>query len=356
MKIKIKSSSLVEALKRAKLVASRGSLPALGCALIEADNGKLHVTGTNIEQRISSSVDAEVDTSGACLVSCERLLAIAAQVNGEVSLSVKSDQVSVSGGGIKANLHGLPINDFPDESDVNPFTASFNGGDFADALSRVASAMSVDKARYILNGVGLMSRDGDAVIAASNGNTLHLLRIPEIGDAKFETVIPAAAVSQIISLFSGQTVMVHVSEKRIQVNSPDITLSSKIVEGTFPNVFAVIPAEKKPDLIAKSESLVSAIEVVASGRDNLNRCRVASTKAGIEFSADIEGGGTIRKMVDEPQKSESEMVFNWNYLRDAIKAARSEVVEIATDAKGPNVIRNGHFTAVVMPMASNAAK
>jgi len=353
MKIKLTSSSLVEALKRAKQVASRGNLPALAGAVIEADNGNLSGTGSNLEQRISSSIEVEVDKPGSCLVNCERLLAIVGRISGEVAIAVKDNHATITGSGISAKLHGLPIADFPIDGDKNEAKSSFICEGFADHLSRVSFAMSQDKSRYVLGGVHLRQSGGTVILEASDGRTLHMMDTGAECKA-VDAIIPAAAVDQIESVFAGLTVNVTITDRNVNVSTSQITLVSKLIEGSFPNVAQMIPATVKPNLIAKSEDLISALDVVASGRQNLNRCTVTSTKDGIEFSAEIEGGGTIRKLVETPQKEETETICDWNYFREAVKSARCDEAQIMIGGIAPIVIRNGGFTGIFMPMRANA--
>lgn len=353
MKIKLPSSTLIEALKRAKQASFRSSLPALGCTLLEADNGKLSVTGTNLEQRISSSIETEVSSPGSCLLNCERLLAIVGRISGEVSIAVKDDHATITGSGISAKLHGLPVVDFPAESDMNKPVASFMCENFADHLSRVSFAISQEKSRYNLTGVHVREAGRVVVLEASNGQTLHIMETGAECKA-VNAIIPGDAVRQIESIFAGMTVNISITERNVNVSTSQITLISKLIEGTFPNCAATIPDEIKPNMIAKSDDLLTAIEAVASGRQMMNQCRIASTNEGIEFSAEIEGGGTIRKLIEAPQKTETKTCCDWNYLREVIKAARADEAQIMINDVGPICIKSGGFTGVFMPMRVSA--
>lgn len=253
LRFTVSRESLIEAL--AAVVPSapdKTTLPVLGNLLIEAEDGRLTFSGTDLDIGVDSFVAAEVERDGAITVPAKRLLAIAKELSpAPVRFSVKGDNVSIDCGRAHFTLRTLPRDEFP-AMPLVPFSRLWRlkAGDLQSLAKRTAFAASTEQSRPILNGV-LVEADGPIVrFVATDGHQIAIADQRTEGDAKADLIVPARLFAHVARLFSADDdVEIAHGQNHIGIRSDFRTVYARLIEGPYPNYGQVIP--KSHDRSAK---------------------------------------------------------------------------------------------------------
>lgn len=350
--------------------------PILSNLAIEAGDGRLSFLGTDMELAIRMSVPAEIAGKGRITVGAEdlsRLVSVLPEgCQVEMEVEPKNERLVVRAGRTSAKLPTLPFDEFPRIDDVGSEATRFEipATDLWRLLSIPAGAMSTEETRYYLNGVYLHPTMVEGVpeirACATNGHILRRVAVPQPdGSAKMPGIIvPRHAVGIIVKrLPAAGTVELAASETRLQVTIGELTLTTKLIDGTYPDYERVIPYRhdrtatfSRADLLAS----VKRVQVLAEAEDK-SKARAIRLSIGESGTAISSGrrsdGAEIEDEVEGTlEGSPVEVGFNSLYLAASLEAmATDEVDLLMTDAGAPSVLREAGDTAqaklfVIMPM------
>ncbi len=271
---------------------------------------------------------------------------IAKRAQGDVTLELDAasagGRLTVASGRSRYKLDVLPAEDFP----------SFSAGEFdttleldlATLVAPCVHAISTEETRYYLNGVYLHAVDGRLVAVATDGHRLMRNVGPE-GVLEYGVILPR----KLVGLLPKGAVTVELSQNKVRVTSGSTVITSKLIDGTFPDYVRVIPSGNSNVLTVDRQALMKAVERVAAVADDKSRAvkfavgdvlrLILADKASDEVSIEFEG---------EPL----EIGFNARYVNDMLGALDEPNVRFALgDAVSPAVIKGeGEWTAVLMPM------
>jgi DNA polymerase-3 subunit beta len=350
MRLTISKSDLSRVLTNVgRVVESRNVIPILGNVKLSADAGHLTVTGTDLDIIATDRAVADVTQPGTVCVDAKLLADIAKKAGGDISISLDADRLVVKSGRSVFKLATLDAKDFPSFGD-EAYAASFDV-DLAALFAPVAFAIGNDANRPFLHGVFFHVLDGEAVAVATNGHRLARHKGAELPE--FEGVI---VPQKTVGMLPKGTASVSVSGNLIRIVSGDFSLTSKLIDGIFPDYRRVIPTEN--DLVASAEKddLLKAsdrVATVSSERGNAVKLSIAPGAIALTVQS-VERGEAADEVQAEYSGKPVDIGFNSIYFRDALQVFPSGLVNLALrDAGSPALITSPIYPALdvtLMPM------
>jgi DNA polymerase-3 subunit beta len=361
MKCVISREALLAGLQLVQnVVSTRTTLPILGNALVQAADGKLVISTTDLDTGIRASVEADVLKAGATTLPARRLFSIVRELPAaELTLEVDSKQVAtITSGNSFFRIMGLPEEDFP------PFpkgegakTFKLQQGVFRDMLKRTAYAISTDESRYVLNGVLLSFKDNKLSLVATDGRRLALveqeLEFPK--GSEVEAILPTKAVQELSRILRDEEPLtISFGENQVSFDLGTTFLYSKLIEGNYPNYKQVVPAEAKDRIILERELFLNAVRRVALlSSEKSNSVKLIFSKNNLDITANTPEVGEAKESVAISHKGKDfSIAFNPEFLMDPLKNIDAdEIFFDFIDELSPGVIKyNRPFLYVIMPM------
>lgn len=363
MKFVAEAKKLAEvAATAAKIVEKRNTIPILSNALIRADGGSIEYVTTDLDILLSQRFQATVDSPGATTLPGHLLNDIVRKLpaGAQVQLEMKDNTVRVTSGRSRFELQCLPAEDFPDFT-TGAFSHRFDlTADQVEAMiGRIQFAVSTEETRYYLNGVFLHGRDDKLVAVATDGHRLAraVMAPPDGAQNVPGIIIPRKTVGEILSLVKAkQTFTFEVSETKLRITVGDVVLTSKLIDGTFPDYERVIPAPNNTVALVEAKDLAAAADRVAtmtSERGRAVKLTFDNGKIDLLVNNPDSGSATDSIDVDYPADAKLEIGFNSAYLADALKTRSGKVRISAADGGSPSRIEgvdDDGLLVVLMPM------
>lgn len=372
MRLTIERSNLIRSLARmTRVVERRNTIPILSNVLISADAEGLRMRATDLDLEVTERVPAHTADEGAITVPCHLLHDIVRKLpdGSEVSLRTgEKDGVTVSAGRSNFRLQTLPEVDFPDLT-AGEFTHSFAmpAAELAGMIERTAFAISTEETRYYLNGIYMHVTEGTLRAVATDGHRLARAEVeaPEGTEGMPGIIVPRKTVGEVQKLLGGAEkggegeqamVRVELSDAKIRFSLGDTVLTSKLIDGTFPDYQRVIPTANDKALTLDRHGFASAVDRVATVSSERGRAVKLAIKDGqMTLTVNNPDSGSAEEELavgydDDP----IEIGFNARYLLDiAGQIGGEEAVFMLNDSGSPTLIRDkGDETAlyVLMPM------
>jgi len=357
MKFTIARNSLSTLLAAAgSVLSTRTTLPILSNVLITAADGKLTVSGTNLDQSRSASAAASIETSGSITLPGKRLMGLINEVvDGNVLIeTTEKNKAIVKAGAAQFSLLGLPGEEFPAATEVAGTTFELPQADLKAALDRCLFAVSTDETKFMLNGVCFDFSGDSLTLVATDGRRLSAIAVPLQSDLSGKTyIVPTQAATQIRSMCATTgTIKISLDEKAIKVETDGATLVSKLIEAKFPNYKPVIPAKEScpasiefatADMIASLER-VSVLNPTQAVILNLDKGNISIESVVKEIG---EGRETVTAEYDGPA---NRVAFNPTFLIQALRQVKAEksTLHLGTTHQSPLLLQEP-FTYVAMP-------
>lgn len=361
MKFRCERDVLVEALSTAsRAVSARNTgMPSLSGILLHAEENVLHLTGSDLDLTVQLQTMVVTTTPGTCVAPARLVTDIAkALPSGSVTFEADGDEIRLSAGRSQFTVHSLDAEEFPKIHVPDGHTATLKGTELAEALRQVVRAASNDDARPVLTGV-LMSAEQQGLRLVATDS--YRLAVRDVNGAQVlqpdQTVlIPSRALAELNRLLSADDVDVALEEREISFKVGDVRLTSRLIEGQFPDYRPLIPASSPNRLIIDRDTLLDAVRrVKLLVRDATTPVRIALRSDGAELTVVSQEVGQATEDVEAKYEGEEMTVaFNPTYLIDGLEAAPSGDVVIETvDALKPATIRtaeNQDFLYLIMPV------
>lgn len=357
MKLTVEQTPISKALaKVAGIIERRSTIPILANVMLRAEDDRMTITGTDLDIEAITTIDARVEVPGVTTINAALLSDIVKKTppGKELVLAMDVDHLAITAGRSKFRLAVLPADDFP-TMQSGDFAASFEvaGDELGRLLGKAAFAMSTNETQYYLNGVYLHPAGGELVAVATDGHRLAKVTSPV--DADFEgVIIPRKTVAEVRKVVSGETVKVSVNQFKIRFDMGGTVITSKVVDGTFPDYNRVIPAKHPNSLTVSAQDLSRAADRVASVTED--RSRIVSFEAHcgeVKISASA-GVGQAEDVIDADIDGQDVLTgFNSAYMRETLSQAENGAVVIEYEGPmAPFLIRpaeDKRFLAVLMP-------
>lgn len=338
-----------------KVVESRNTIPILGTVKLVADGDILAITATDLDIEVSASAPCEGDI--ATCVDARLLDGIVKKLpaSAEVEIDQDGHEISVKSGRSRFRLQTLPIADYPSFSDVN-YDAEFEI-DLAALVAPVQFAISTEETRFYLNGVYLHNKGGRLVAVATDGHRMARNSVDPNEAGAFDGLLSGVIIPRkLVGLLPKGRIHVSLSDGKIKFTAPEVTFTSKLIDGTFPDYERIIPSGNDKLITFESPAMKQAAErvsVVSSERGRAVKLSFADGQATLAVRAADTGSADedISVVYDgEP----IEIGFNSAYVAEIIGNFPSGEIELAlADAGSPALFTSKaapDLLAILMPM------
>jgi DNA polymerase-3 subunit beta len=371
VKFRCERDALSEAIGNAgRAVASRsGALPILSGLLVRTAADEVHLAGSDLELTIRVSAPAECDDEGAAVLPARLFGDIVRSLEpGAVSIDVGEDEARIKSGRSEFALRVLAAEDFPRLPEVAGSGVRMDAAALAEALRQVIPAASRDDARPILTGVLLVAEGSGLRLVATDSYRLAVRDLPgesrlaaHLSGAAAEgrhVLVPAKALGELQRLLAAeQTVELSFSDRDACFDTGRARVSTRLIEGQFPNYQQLIPTGYPNRLVVAREAFIEAVKRVRLiGRDRDNApIRLMMSTSGLELQTIVHDVGQATETLDAKYEgAETTIAFNPEFLLDGLQAISSEEVSVETlDTSKPAIVRSaegGDFLYLLMPV------
>lgn len=369
MKLAITKDAFANGLQAVQnVVGARTTLPILSNVLLQAEDNRLCLTATDLDVTVACSVEAKVVRKGATTLPAKRLFSMVREAAlGEIELEMDERNLCVLRSGPSVfKIRGLPAEDYPPLPSFAEQQPIVLPQDRLKAmLRRSAFAASTDESRYVLNGIYFSLKDHKVTAVATDGRRLALTdEEADIGEGvNVEFIIPTKAVAELTRLLQDKgTVELRHTENQAAFRLVDeaggaVNVTTKLVEGTYPNYQQVIPRECKERVTLVREEFIQALrraEIMTS--DKSNSVKLHFQRNTLLITANTPDVGEAQETVAINYRgADLAVAFNPVFLVEALRALDTEDVFFElTDELSPGVVKiNGPFLYVIMPMRTN---
>ena len=370
MKFSIERAQLLRAVAQAQsVVERRNTIPILANVLIEAEGSDVRFRATDLDIEVVDKAPAQVERAGATTVPAVLLNEIVRKLpdGALVTLTEQASngRLTIEAGRSNFSLATLPRQDFPimasSDYETN-FTA--RAGDLRRLFDKSKFAISTEETRYYLNGVYMhvaTGEDGPCLrCVATDGHRLARIdsALPEGADGMAGVIVPRKTVGELRKLLDDDDadISVSVSETKVRFATPEITLTSKVIDGTFPDYTRVIPTGNTRKLEVDAAEFAKAVDRVATVSSERSRAvKLSLDEDRLVLSVNAPDSGAAEEELAVAYADEKlDIGFNAKYLLEiASQVDRENAVFLFNSSGDPTLMREGTDTSavyVVMPM------
>jgi len=371
MKLTIERAALMKALAHVQgVVERRNTIPILSNVLLKAQGEQLHLAATDMEIELTEAIRADVAEPGATTAPAAMLYDIIRKLpegsDVELSTATGKDQLNIRAGRSNFKLGCLPIDDFPQMAAGElPHQISLASSSLKHLIDRTRFAMSTEETRYYLNGIYVHAAksSGQPVLraVATDGHRLARMEmpLPPGGEGMPGVIIPRKAVAEVRKLIdeTNENITVSFSTTKARFGVGSIILTTKLIDGTFPDYERVIPAANDKILQVNSKIFAEAVDRVATvSAEKTRAVKMAIGKGAITLSANSAdaGGSAIEEIEASYENSPMEIGFNSKYLYEITQQIEGDAAEIKlADGGAPAIVSDvadASALYVLMPM------
>ncbi|WP_137388340.1 DNA polymerase III subunit beta [Rhodoligotrophos defluvii] len=370
MKVTIERAAFLKALNHVQsVVERRNTIPILSNVLIHAHQGEIRLSATDLDVEVIETVAADVAQGGATTAPAHMMHDIVRKLPEGTQLQIEqgadTGRVAIFAGRSRFSLQALPAEEFPDIT-AGEFSNSFTvqAADLKTMIERTRFAISTEETRYYLNGIYLhavRADGGDKLRAvATDGHRLAQFELPlPAGAAGMPGVIvPRKTVLEVHRLIEDRdaTIEIALSQSKVRFGFDGIVLTSKLIDGTFPDYERVIPKhnDKVMDVDTKLfAQAVDRVSTISSEKGRAVKLHIGSGKVVLTVN-NPDSGSAEEELVADYDAPDLDIGFNARYLLDIAGQLEGDTARfLLADAGSPTVIRDVVDDAalyVLMPM------
>lgn len=356
--------NLITGLARAVPIAGRNTqLPVLTHVLLQLREGVLHVTATDLELGVHTTIPGKVATEGECAVPARNLLEYVQQlpVTHPVTLKLRDNTLHITTKGFKAQFPTASPDDFP----LLPTTpkgdqVQFPAKQLCQALSRTLFTAARDDTRPEIRSVYIQVESKEVIVAATDSFRLAEERVAHTSDSEsFTLLLPLPTAQEFVRLFSdSDEVVVAPHESHVTFTAPEIDLSSRLVDGSYPDYQQIIPQSFTTTGVVKREELQRALKTLTVFLPRDSR-RVALSVAPDQGKITLTTGGGDAgegrvELAFDGEGASLNTLFNIQYLLEGLQYIKDEQIQCRfVGSTDPAVMRaegDDSYTYVVMPI------
>lgn len=366
MKVTIERAQLAKSLAHVhRVVERRNTIPILANVLLRAGKSNVELKATDLDLEIVETAPGEGKQTGSTTVPAHMIYDIVRKLpeGAQVELQSAADgtQLQVRAGRSKFTLQALPETDFPDLA-AGEMTHSFGiaSADLKRLIDRTQFAISTEETRYYLNGIYLHAIDDKLRAVATDGHRLAQAEIkaPKGTKGMPGIIIPRKTVTEVQRLIddAGEEVKIELSATKIRFSLGNAVLTSKLIDGTFPDYARVIPAGNDKTLIVDKGEFMSAVDRVSTVSSERGRAvKLALTDGKLMLSVINPDSGSATEELEVEYGAEAlDIGFNGRYLLDILQQIEGEKARLKlADPGSPTLIEDMEAAGalyVLMPM------
>ena len=365
MKATIERATLLKSLSHVQsVVERRNTIPILSNVLIDArEDGSIRLMATDLDLQVDESVPANVATPGATTVSAHTLFDIVRKLpdGSQVELNAAEGKMQLTAGRARFNLATLPRDDFPVIAEGElPTRFELPAATLRQIIDKTRFAISTEETRYYLMGIFLHVADDQLKAAATDGHRLARVTVgkPDGADGMPDVIVPRKCVAELRKLLDELegSVEVSLSPTKIRFGLGSAVLSSKLIDGTFPDYNRVIPTANDKLLKLDPKTFaqgVDRVSTIASEKTRAVKMMVDRDKVTLSVTSP-EAGTATEELAADYGADNIEIGFNARYLLDILGEIDGDTVEVhLADAAAPTLLRENDKSSalyVLMPM------
>ncbi|HEV7246445.1 MAG TPA: DNA polymerase III subunit beta [Shinella sp.] len=370
MRITLERSNLLKSLNHVhRVVERRNTIPILSNVLLRSDGASLDMKATDLDLEITEATPAQVEQAGATTVPAHLLYDIVRKLSdgSEVALATNADgsSMTVTSGRSKFSLQCLPQSDFPDLT-AGSFSHTFRlkATDLKMLIDRTQFAISTEETRYYLNGIFIHTIESNGALklraVATDGHRLARADVeaPSGSEGMPGIIIPRKTVGELQKLVDNPelVVTVEVSDAKIRFTIGSIVLTSKLIDGTFPDYQRVIPTNNDKELKIDCQSFAQAVDRVSTISSERGRAvKLALGEGQLTLTVNNpDSGSATEELAVGYDNDPLEIGFNAKYLLDITsQLSGTEAVFMLADPGSPTLVRDlagDDALYVLMPM------
>lgn len=361
MKFSLSKEAFLDGLQQVQsVVSTRTTLPILSNVLLQAEDGHVRLTTTDLDVGVRGSIEANIEEPGATTLPARRLFAIIRELPAS-EISFESDAKNIAriqSGHSDFRVHGLPQDEFPPLpkfEGAKSYTLAQSA--LKDALKKVFYAISTDETRYVLNGVLCSFKENKLALVATDGRRLAMvdleLEVPP--DQESSVIIPSKAINELQRLLKDDgDIHIQLGTNQVAFELNGTLLVSKLIEGNYPNYRQVIPGEAKERVTLERETFLNAVKRVALlTSEKSNSVKLIFTKNNIDIAANSPEIGEAKESLPVKYNGKDfTIAFNPEFLMAPLRNLSNDEVHLELiDEMSPGVVKiNAPFLYVLMPM------
>jgi DNA polymerase-3 subunit beta len=370
MKVTVERAQLLKSLSHVhRAVERRNTIPILGNVLIRAENARLSLKATDLDLEVTETLAAEVGTAGSTTVPAHMFYDIVRKLpdGSQIVLEADGDRsvMAIRAGRSRFTLQTLPENDFPDLA-AGEMTHAFTlpASDVKRLIDRTQFAISTEETRYYLNGIYLHAA-GAATAAtlravATDGHRLAQidLRLPNGAEGMPGVIVPRKTVGEMQRLIEDldAEITIELSQGKIRFTLGNVVLTSKLIDGTFPDYGRVIPQNNDKELVIDKKDFEAAVDRVSTISSERGRAVKLALSAGklVLSVTNPDSGSATEELEVEYASDALDIGFNSRYLLDIAAQIEGDVAVLRlADPGSPTLVQDRDAKGalyVLMPM------
>ncbi len=360
MKITISQDQLNHGLQSVQnVVSTRSTLPILSNVLLRAEDDALTLIATDLDITVSVTVEAKVEQPGATTLPAKRLFEITRELgSGEISIEVDDkQQCSLRAGSSFFKMSGLAAEEFPPIPTFNENRqVRLKQEVLKDLIKKTSYATSADQSRFVLHGILMSLKEHSVAMVATDGRRLALAeeQVDVAPTSQGDCIIPNKMIDELNRLLGTGDVDILLSPNQVAFKMPKVFVTSKLIEGIYPNYKQVIPQETKERITLLREEFLTALRrasIMTSEKSHSVKMHLGRNVLSITANTP-DVGESRESLAINYQGKEFAIAFNPDFMMQPLKALTSDEVYLELiDELSPGLLKTqGAFLYVLMPM------
>ncbi len=361
MRIKTTQNELFKSLQIIQGVISiRTTLPILSYFLLTAKNGKIFLFSTDLEVGVKCGVSGEAIEEGTIALPGKRVLELIREFpKGEVEISTEKNSAVIKCPRARVRINALPPDDFPDFPEIVGQKINMKGGLLKSMIQKTILAVSKEESRYTLTGVYLLIKGDSVEMVGTDGRRLSLIEEligVESAKQKKSCILPIKTCNEIMRIMGDEELSLTLGEKQVNLVQKNISLTSRLIEGEFPDYNKVIPKSFQQKLLINRQELIDAVtRAYVLTKEKGGSVKLDVQKDFIVINSKVpEVGESSEQISIKNGEKEMQIAFDPEYTLDALKVIESKEVFLGLNStKEAALFRpmdNEKFVYILMPM------
>ena len=343
----------------ARGVSARTTVQILGGVMLAAESGRLNLAATDMELSLRSSLEAQVESEGKAVVPGRLLVDLVRLLpEQEVAIGYRLEEgvVEITCGAASYRLHTYSAEDFPRLPEVDPAQLySVERDTLLDTVQRVSRSASRDESRPVLTGILMRFESGKLVMAATDSYRLSVKETPvENGIPDLEAIVPARGLAELGRIATGDQVQLGVSENQVVFGAGDTWLTTRRIDGQFPNYKQLIPESFEHEVTLPRDELLDVVRRTSVMAQRNSPLRLRFADGELTISAQTQDVGEAHESLPVAFSGEAlEIGFNADFLRDGVESVLGDELRLKLISPlRPGLIQGegDDFSYLIMPI------
>ncbi|CAI2547122.1 Beta sliding clamp [Apilactobacillus kunkeei] len=349
MKFSIKRSAFIQGINMvSRAISSKTTIPILTGLKLSASNEGLVLTGSNADVSIETVIDRN-DADNELIIEEEGSIVLPARFFSGIVKKLPSDkmtlsvangfQTEITSGTSSFTINGLDAADYPHLPEIeNDNEISLSGDVFKEIINQTVIAVSNQESRPILTGVHFVLKDGTLFAVATDSHRLSQRKValPD-NQGEYDVIIPGSSLSELSKMISDDTenVKMKITENQVLFTIGNTYFYSRLLEGTYPDTSRLIPKDSETNVQFDAYELLGAIERASllshESRNNVVKLTIKANVKQVTISGNSPDVGNVEEEVEskEVAGNDLEISFNPDYMKDALRAFRHSMINVA---------------------------